>query len=166
MCTFYFHQQSCVDFIFHQQSLDYYQLVIILMKPEFPERNHRPAASHCDKLYYIEITLVLLPIDNQLISLKVYFLRNQSYRDKSENQKQYLNCWTFLHKVLEIRTRIIRVIVSGGATCLSADCCFSELALYKSNSVCWSSTKRTSSSSHWKLTCSRYDIAEKLLNWR
>ena len=33
-------------------------------KPEFPERNHRPAASHCDKLYYIEITLVLLPIDN------------------------------------------------------------------------------------------------------
>jgi hypothetical protein len=49
---------------------------------------------------------------------------------------------------------------------LSADCCFSELALCKSNSACWSSTKRTSSSSHWKLTCSRHDIAEKLLNWR
>ena len=42
----------------------------------------------------------------QLISLKVYFLRNQSYRDKSTNQKQYLNCWTVLRKVLEIRTRI------------------------------------------------------------
>ena len=26
-------------------------------------------------------------------------------------------------------------------------------------------TKRTSSSSYWKLTCSRHDIAEKLLNW-
>ena len=33
------------------------------------------------------------------------------------------------------------------------------------NSACWSSTKRTSSSSHWKLTCSRHDTAEKLLNW-
>jgi hypothetical protein len=44
--------------------------------------------------------------------------------------------------------------------------CFSELALWKSNSACWSSTKRTSSSYHWKLTCSRHDIAEKLLNLR
>ena len=35
----------------------------------------------------------------------------------------------------------------------------------KSNSACWSSTKRTSSSSsHWKLTCSRHDIAEKIVN--
>ena len=50
-----------------------------------------------------------------------------------------------------------------GATCLHADCCFSELALYKSNSVCWSRTKRTSSSSsHWKWTCSRHDIAENI----
>jgi len=32
--------------------------------------------------------------------------------------------------------------------------------LLKSNSACWSRTKRTSSSSHWKLTCSRHDIAE------
>jgi predicted PolB exonuclease-like 3'-5' exonuclease len=28
--------------------------------------------------------------------------------------------------------------------------------------VCWSSSKRTSSSSHWKLTCSRHGIAEKI----
>jgi hypothetical protein len=27
---------------------------------------------------------------------------------------------------------------------------------------CWSNTKRTSSSSHWILTCSRHDIAEKI----
>ena len=51
-------------------------------------------------------------------------------------------------------------------TCLSADCCFSELALCKSNSACWSRTKRISSSSHWKLTCYRHDIAAKLLSWR
>ena len=42
------------------------------------------------------------------------------------------------------------------------DCCFSELGLWKSKSVCWSSTKQSSSSSHWKLTCSRHDIAETI----
>ena len=47
------------------------------------------------------------------------------------------------------------------ATCLPADCCFSEIALYNSNSACWFSTKRNSFSSHRKLTCSRHDIAEK-----
>ena len=30
----------------------------------------------------------------------------------------------------------------------------------------WYNTKRISSSSHWKLTCSRHDIAEKLPSWR
>jgi len=33
-------------------------------------------------------------------------------------------------------------------------------------SACSSRSKRTSSSSHWKLTCSRHDIAEIMLNWR
>jgi hypothetical protein len=33
----------------------------------------------------------------------------------------------------------------------------------KSNSACWFSTKRISSSSHCKLICSRHNIAEKLL---
>jgi len=32
-------------------------------------------------------------------------------------------------------------------------------------SACCSRTKRTSSSAHWTLTCSRHDIAEKILNW-
>jgi hypothetical protein len=31
--------------------------------------------------------------------------------------------------------------------------------------VCWSSTKRTSSWSHWKLSCSRHDITENLPSW-
>jgi len=34
----------------------------------------------------------------------------------------------------------------SGATYLPTDCCFSELALLKSNSVCWCSTKQTFSS--------------------
>ena len=46
------------------------------------------------------------------------------------------------------------------ATCLSADCCDSELAL-------WNPTKRVGiSSSRGILTYSRIDISEKLLNWR
>jgi hypothetical protein len=42
------------------------------------------------------------------------------------------------------------------ATCLSDSCCFSELAPLKSNSACWSSTKQTLSSFHWKLTCHHF----------
>jgi hypothetical protein len=53
----------------------------------------------------------------------------------------------------------------SGATCLPADCCFSELALWKSNSACWSCTKRNSSSSHWKLTCSRHDKEKEQTGW-
>jgi hypothetical protein len=43
----------------------------------------------------------------------------------------------------------IRITCPNRVTFLPADCCFSELALYKSNSACWSRTRRTSSSSHW-----------------
>ena len=56
----------------------------------------------------------------------------------------------------------IRIMCQSRATCLSADCCFSELALYKPNTAGWSSTKHTSSSFHWKLTSSHH--AENLLN--
>ena len=53
----------------------------------------------------------------------------------------------------------IRIRCPHGATYLSADCCFSELALLKIQlSVLVSRTKRTSSSSRWNLTCSRHDI--------
>ena len=135
MRTFYFHQQSCVDFIFHQQSIDYYQLVIILMwflcnnvchsdlqqvgdffqgtGDSSTNKTGRIKLTVTKQEVYCFISTVIQAIQQplQLISLKVYCLRNQSYRDNSANQKQYLNCWTFLHKVLEIRTRIIRVIV-------------------------------------------------------
>jgi hypothetical protein len=43
---------------------------------------------------------------------------------------------------------------------------FQWASTIKSNSACSSCTKRTSSSSHWILTCSRHDIAEKFRNWR
>ena len=50
-----------------------------------------------------------------------------------------------------------------GATGIPADCCLSELELLKSNSACWSRTNWTSSSSHYKLTCSRHDMAAKIV---
>ena len=50
--------------------------------------------------------------------------------------------------------------MSEWMTCLFVCCCFRGLPIYKSNLACCSSTKRTSSSSYWKLTCSRHDIAE------
>ena len=51
----------------------------------------------------------------------------------------------------------IRLMCQSGVICHPADCCFSEIALKKYNSACSPRTKRTSSSSHWKLTCSRND---------
>jgi hypothetical protein len=55
--------------------------------------------------------------------------------------------------------------VPSGATCLPSDCCFNKLALYKSNEVRWSTTKRTSSS-YRRVNRSHHDIAEKLHIWR
>jgi hypothetical protein len=49
-----------VDFIFHQQSLDSFYW---WRKPEFPEKT-TDLPQVTDKLYHIEITLVLLPINN------------------------------------------------------------------------------------------------------
>ena len=49
---------------------------------------------------------------------------------------------------------------SSGTTCLPTDCYVSELTLHESNSTCWSSKRRTSSSSHQIVACSRRDIAE------
>jgi hypothetical protein len=57
-----------------------------------------------------------------------------------------------------------RIMCLNGVTFLPADCCFNELALLKSNPAFSSRTKRTSSSSHWWLTCFRHNIAEQLLN--
>jgi hypothetical protein len=42
----------------------------------------------------------------------------------------------------------IRIMFLIGATCLLADCCVGELVLWKSNSACWSWTKRASPSFH------------------
>jgi hypothetical protein len=50
----------------------------------------------------------------------------------------------------------------SGATCLPANCCVSDLPLWKSNSACWPRTKQTLLS-HQKLTCSFHDTVEKYI---
>jgi hypothetical protein len=78
--------------------------------------------------------------------------------DRSGQIKDYtigMCCFSAKHAAfLRVQTTIdwleIRIMCPYGAKCISVDCCFSELALSKSNSACWSRTKRTStpSSSH------------------
>jgi hypothetical protein len=55
-----------------------------------------------------------------------------------------------------------RDIMSDWGTCPHADCCFSELALNKSNLACWSSTKLPSSLYNRNATCSHHDIIVNL----
>jgi hypothetical protein len=79
-------------------------------------------------------------------------------------------CFCANHVALNIRAKTgllrIRLMCPSGATCLLAGSYFTEQALLKSKSACWSSTKwLSSSSSHWKTTCSHHYIAEKLLTW-
>ena len=57
------------------------------------------------------------------------------------------------------------IMCPSGATYIPVNSCLNKLALLKSNQACWCRTNLTSSSSHWRLTCSRRDIAEKLLSW-
>jgi hypothetical protein len=64
-----------VDFIFHQQSLDYWSVLFgpfyWWRKPEFPEKN-TDLPQVTGKLYQIEITLVLLPINNSQATVKLF----------------------------------------------------------------------------------------------
>ena len=68
---------------------------------------------------------------------------------QTKDYKIGICCFSAKHASLRSKSKdwLARMCPSG-ATWLSADCCFSELALYKSNSACWSNTKQTSSSFH------------------
>ena len=89
-------------------------------------------------------------------------------RSGQPNNKIGMCCFSAKRPALRRNTSWlgIRIMCLSGATCLAMDCCFSELALQKSNKACWSSTKRILSSSHLKLTCSRHDMAKLLPSWR
>ena len=84
---------------------------------------------------------------------------DRGFEPRSGHTKDYkidICCFSAKHAALRRKSTDwlarFRIMCPSGATCLSVDCCFSEQALYKSSSIkysaCWSSTKRTSSSSH------------------
>ena len=80
---------------------------------------------------------------------------DRGYESRSGQTKDYemgMCCFSVKHAALRRKRKDwwlgIRIMFPSEATCPSAECCFSELALLKSNSACWSSTKRSSSSSH------------------
>jgi hypothetical protein len=76
-------------------------------------------------------------------------VENCGLQPRSSQTKDYKIgiCWFSTKHAVKTGRHRIQIL------CLSADCLFSELALYKSNVACWS----VSSSFHWKLSCSRHD---------
>ena len=108
---------------------------------------------------YLSVTTSRLPFSGSLPTAEkksLFYTRGVPQRVTS---------WCiYQHQVERAKTSWlgIRIMWPSGATCLPADCCFNELVLYKSSLACWSSTKRTSPSYHWKLTWSRHDRARKI----
>ena len=87
-----------------------------------------------------------------MVSVFTSSMVGRGFEPGSGQTKDYINfVFVFSAKHAALRRKSIDWLArnqDNGATCLSADCCRSELALYTYNSACWSSTKRTSSSSH------------------
>ena len=81
---------------------------------------------------------------------------DRGFEPRSGLTKDYkigMCCFSAKHVALRSKSKDwlglgIRIMCPSGVTCLSADCYFSELSLYKFNSASWFRTKRTSSSSH------------------
>ena len=89
-------------------------------------------------------------IGGVIVSLLASSVVDHGFEPWSVQTKDYrigICCLSAIHTILMSTNRIMIMCLSK-ATCLSTDCCFSELALLKSNKACWSSTKRASSSSH------------------
>ena len=119
------------------------------------------------KLYYFKLMqLYIVPSVIVLTTSVVYFVMvivlassvvDSGFEPRSSQTIDYeigICCFSAEHTALRRRSKDwlarlgIRVMCQSGVTCLSADCCFNELVLSKSNLPCWSSTKQTSSSSH------------------
>jgi len=101
-----------------------------------------------------------------MLATSVVDHRLKPWLGQTKDYKISICCFSAKHAALSVRAKTgwlwIRIMCPRGAANLPADCCFSELAQYKYN---WSSTKPTSSSSHQNCSCSRHDMAEKLLAW-
>ena len=94
-------------------------------------------------------------IDGVMVSVLVSSAVERGFELRSGQTKDYkigIDCLFAKHAALRRNSKDCLAgnqnICTSEATFLPADCCFSQLELIKSNSACWSSTKRTSSPSH------------------
>ena len=88
---------------------------------------------------------------------------DHGFKPLSGQTKDYkIGCFSAKHAALRRKSKDW---LARNQDNMSWEVMFQWPSTIKSNSACWSSTKWTSSSSHWKLACSHHDIAEKLLNW-
>jgi hypothetical protein len=93
------------------------------------------------------------------------------YMEVAKNQNKIFPVVIAIKSVLGKNKSSWSWIFRGVIGCIN-HCCltsrehyFALLFQWPSTIKIWSSTKRTSSSSHWKLTCSRHNITENLLSW-
>jgi hypothetical protein len=90
----------------------------------FPERKQMAHFVHCIKSeYYSEHRLNLLKKKSSQFNTLFLQIR--------------VSEWVIVGESAKTGWLGIRLMCSSGATCLSTDCCFNELALQKSNKVCW-----------------------------
>ena len=81
---------------------------------------------------------------NQTIKIKIVNAKHAAIKKKNKDRLSFR----------------VRMMCLSEMTCLSLNCCFSELTLYKSDSSCWSYSKlyKKSSLSHQNVNCSCHNI--------
>ena len=88
-------------------------------------------------------------IGGVMVSVLAWSAVDRGFEPQSVQTKHYkMGICCFSATNAKIGWLGIRIMCPSGAIFLPSDCCFRELVLYKSNSLCWSRTKRTSSSFH------------------
>ena len=77
-----------------------------------------------------------------MVNVLAWSAVNCRFEPRSSQTKYYKIgiCWFSTKHAAKTGRLRIRIICQSWVTCLSADCVFSELALWKSNVACWSST--------------------------
>jgi hypothetical protein len=123
----------------------------------------------------IPMSIIVNRIGVVICSVLASSVVDRGFKAQSGQTKHYktgICCFSARHAWLRRKSKDWSARNQGNmserVTCLSADCCFSELALWKSNQACQSGTKGTSSSYQCKVSLFSpwysWTIAELALN--